>query len=337
MSHYANISFNSATGKWEAKFKGAVLSSSRNKDYIVFHISSGGSSKARKMGVIGVEEGGVVLEHFTIGSGTQQAVQTESHVSAPIHVTTLPRISINKRFGYLENFSNMLIAGEISSLIVTGEGGLGKTFTVKKCLNETGLSDIRDYAEINDTREYGESVMGDYIIIKGNTSAKGLYRALYENRDKIVVFDDCDKALTDVIAQQVLKAALDSYDRRIISWNTEMNSRDEKLPKFFEFTGRIIFISNMAQHKLDQAIKSRSLRVDLTMNTQEKLERMEFILEDIEPSLNIDFKRDALEFLKKHADEATDLNIRTLLTVTRIRASRFTKNWEEEALYTLTA
>ena len=336
MSHYANISFNSTAGKWEAKFKGAVLSSSRNKEYVVFHISSGGSSKARKMGVVGVEENGVVLNHFAIGN-TQEKVKTESHESEPIHVTTIPRISINKRFGYLENFSNMLIAGEISSLIVTGEGGLGKTYTVKKCLNDTGLADIRDYAEINDTREYGESVMGDYIIIKGNTSAKGLYRALYENRDKIVIFDDCDKALTDVIAQQVLKAALDSYDRRIISWNTEMNSRDEKLPKFFEFTGRIIFISNMGQHKLDQAIKSRSLRVDLTMNTQEKLERMEYILENIEPSLNIDFKRDALEFLKKHAHEATDLNIRTLLTVARIRASRFTKNWEEEALYTLTA
>ncbi len=336
MAHFANIAFNSSNGKWEAKFKGAVLSSSKNKDYVVFHMSSGGSAKARKMGVVGVEENGTVLTHLALG-GEQQVVPHTHVEHVPQQIVHAPRISINKRFQYLENFSNMLIAGEISSLIVTGEGGLGKTYTVKKCLVETGLSDIRDYAEINADREYGESVMGDYIIIKGNTSAKGLYRALYENRDKLVIFDDCDKALTDVVAQQVLKAALDSYDRRIISWNTEMNGRDDALPKFFEFTGRIIFISNMAQHKLDQAIKSRSLRVDLSMNVQEKLERMEFILADIEPTLNIDYKRDALEFLKTHADQATDLNIRTLLMVTKIRASRFSKNWEEEALYTLTA
>lgn len=337
MANFANLSFNSASGKWEAKFNGVVLSASKNKEYVVFHVSSGGSSKARKMKVSGVEENGILINHFDIGNKSSTQHHVVQNDETPVFVETKPRISINKRFQYLENFSNMLIAGEIASLIVTGEGGLGKTFTIKKCLAETGLSDIRDFAEINAEREYGDTVIGDFIIIKGNTSAKGLYRALYENRDKVVIFDDCDKALTDPVAQQVLKAALDSYDKRIISWNTDMNARDEKLPKFFEFTGRIIFISNMNQYKLDQAIKSRSLRVDLSMNVQEKLERMEFILHDIEPSLDINIKRDALEFLKIHANDATDLNIRTLLTVSRIRASRFTKNWEEEALYTLTA
>jgi hypothetical protein len=41
--------------------------------------------------------------------------------------------SINQRFEFLEKFTNMVLDGVTASVIITGEGGLGKTHTVNEC------------------------------------------------------------------------------------------------------------------------------------------------------------------------------------------------------------
>ena len=102
-----------------------------------------------------------------------------------------------------------------------------------------------------------------YIIFKGTSSPFGLYRALYHHRNQIVVFDDCDAILKDDVASNILKAALDSYDVREITWMSKSTfnpgdmSEEEienkiveesKYPSKFEFRGQIIFISNI--HKV---------------------------------------------------------------------------------------
>ena len=40
----------------------------------------------------------------------------------------------------------------------------------------------------------------------------------------------------------IIKSALDTYEKRTISWMAKMNKNDE-YPQQFEFTGRIIIIS----------------------------------------------------------------------------------------------
>ena len=157
--------------------------------------------------------------------------------------------------------------------MITGEGGLGKTYTVTKTLEANGYKDISDLADfqvgsIINTRKC-------FTMIKGFSTAKGLYRTLFENNKSIVVFDDCDAVLKDPVALNLLKGALDSYGKRIISWNADM--KDDDLPRSFEFTGRVIFISNMDQDRIDQAIRSRSMMIDLSMTLDQKIDRMEFI------------------------------------------------------------
>ena len=172
-------------------------------------------------------------------------------------------------------------------------------------------------------------------MVKGYSTAKGLYRTLFENNKSIIVFDDCDAVLKDPVALNLLKGALDSYGKRIISWNADM--RDDDLPRSFNFEGRVIFISNMDQDRIDQAIRSRSMMIDLSMTLDQKIDRMEYIAKSDEflPEYDTTVKSDALALIRSIKTECKEINLRTLIAVCKIRASN--KNYKDLATYMLTA
>ena len=248
-------------------------------------------------------------------------------------VEKVEKFSINQRFEFVENLVTMVAAGIQPSAVITGQGGLGKTYTVTKTLAAAGYKDMSEFSEFEEgTRVFREK---SYVTVKGYSTPKGLYRTLYENNGSVIIFDDCDSVLKDPIALNLLKGALDSYGKRIISWNADM--RDEDLPRSFNFTGKVIFISNYTQDKIDQAIRSRSMMIDLTMNNDQKIDRMEFIAksEEFMPEYDSTAKQDAIEFIRTVKDSAKELSLRTLITVTKIRSSN--KNWKEMAEYVLCA
>jgi hypothetical protein len=227
----------------------------------------------------------------------------------------------------------MVASGVQPSAVITGEGGLGKTYTVIKTLESNGLKDISDLADF----QVGDVLNARkcFTMVKGYSTAKGLYRTLFENQKSVIVFDDCDAVLKDPVALNLLKGALDSYGKRIISWNADM--KDDDLPRSFEFTGRVIFISNMDQDKIDQAIRSRSMMIDLSMSTDQKIDRMEFIagLAEFLPEYDAKIKSDALGLIREIKDEVKEISLRTLIAVAKVRASN--KDWKDLATYMLTA
>lgn len=223
---------------------------------------------------------------------------------------------INERFGFLEQIVSMVADSTMPSCVITGEGGLGKSYTVMKSLESAGLKNITDLADF----QVGQSInlRKSYRVVKGFSTAKGLYRTLFESNGMTIVFDDCDSILKDEVARNILKGALDSYSKRYISWMADM--RDDDLPKTFEFTGRIIFVSNMALEKIDQAIRTRCMVVDLSMSEMQKIERMEVIAKSDEflPEIDIQVKNDALAFLKTMIGEVPNMSLRSLIQVTKV-------------------
>jgi hypothetical protein len=243
------------------------------------------------------------------------------------------KYDINTRFGFVEKLVTMVATGVQPSAVITGEGGLGKTFTVTKTLAAHGYKDISELAEFQVGSVINTSKC--FMMVKGYSTAKGLYRTLFENQKSVIVFDDCDAVLKDPVALNLLKGALDSYGKRIISWNADM--KDDDLPRSFNFEGRVIFISNMDQDRIDQAIRSRSMMIDLSMTFDQKIDRMEYIAKSDEflPEYDSTIKSDALALIRKVGKDAKEISLRTLIAVSKVRASN--KDWKDLATYMLTA
>ena len=253
---------------------------------------------------------------------------------APEAIEAAPSVSdkftINTRFSFVEKVVKMVGTGVQASAVITGEGGLGKSFTVLKTLKAMGMVDINDIVP-------GQAVNPKKVFtqIKGFSTAKNMFRTLYENNGSTIIFDDCDSILKDAIAINILKAALDSYDKRVITWGVEMRG-DDDLPRSFEFTGKIVFISNLNQNKIDQAIRSRSMLIDLSMTQDQKLDRMEHLIasEDFMPEYSVAIKKDAIALIRQLKDTAREISLRTLITVSKIRATAG-DDWAELAEYTM--
>jgi hypothetical protein len=324
MSKTALLAFNDKSSKWEASYNGQVFLSSASKDYVIDKIINQISNKAKTLGVTRYEELGKATDVL--------AAHTKSEIN----------FSINERFEFLEDFVEMVATREIASTIIVGEGGLGKTFTVMKTLERLGMEkEDPTLANIEEDEDGTPMVKPKndkaFVVVKGYSTAKGLFRTLYENKNRIVIFDDCDSVLKDETACNVLKAALDSYDERIVTWNAEAPFGSD-LPRSFEFTGGIIFISNQSMHKIPQPIRSRAMPADVSMTRSEIVTRMRAIVDSgtFLPEMDMEIKNEALDFIAENANNPAvkSLNLRTLIGVCKARKVKI-ENWERRALYAM--
>lgn len=214
-------------------------------------------------------------------------------------------------FQNIERLTKMVGRGIQPSLVITGGAGTGKTHLVKSTLEGMGLTESTDF-----------------VHFKGRATAAGLFVTLYENSDKIIVLDDCDSVFKDDDAVNILKGALDSYDTRKISYISTKSLKDEygsEVPRHFEFSGRIIFISNISQSKLDEAIRSRSFVADVELTTEQMFTRMSQLANKMESRIPQAAKDQALELMKEldKEFEGVEVNLRSFIKAARICAMGF--------------
>lgn len=176
----------------------------------------------------------------------------------------------------------------------------------------------------------------DYVKITGKATTSGVVQAMWEHNGKMLLFDDCDTALTQPDTIMIFKGALDSTGDGKISTLSQKPLKDADglpIPQTFKFNGRAFFISNLKGNQIDQAIKSRSLRIDLSMTVDQTIQRIKAIARNKEgKSTNIklydtdgsqlsythDDMEAAIQFLEKYKNKTGDLNIRTLGNVVRV-------------------
>lgn len=256
-----------------------------------------------------------------------EVFQGEAPPASPAHEIKVKqsRFDINTRFQFIEDFTDDVIDGTSKSLIVMGSGGLGKTYTVIARLKAAKLTSDEDVP-------FGKPYA--YTVIKGFSTPKSLYRLMYNNREKIIVFDDCDSVLDNDVAINLLKAALDSYDSRWVHWLSE-RSDDDDLPQRFEFKGKIIFVSNRSFESVDQAILSRADFVDVTMTPDEKIQRIKALAPHMAKDMEEEEIQEVIAVLEKFKDEITDLNLRTFLKVAKLRR-KGDERWADRAEYLIT-
>jgi hypothetical protein len=267
-------------------------------------------------------KGATVLEF-----DTDAIKRTEQSVAKETDAQIVDRL--RERFDILDEMTKAVRSGDIRAMIVSGPPGVGKSYGVEKVLEVGGLMDT-----LADRKQR-------YEVCKGAMSSIGLYAKLYEFSAKgnVVVFDDCDSILMEDLSLNILKGALDSSERRFISWNTDSRLlRSEGIPDRFEFKAAAIFITNIKfehvrskklRDHLD-ALESRCHYIDLQMDTnREKILRIKQIVGD--GMLNrYDFEQvvqdEIVAFIVANQDKLRELSLRMVLKIADLKKS-FPKNW----------
>lgn len=257
---------------------------------------------------------------------------------APVETDEEVMVRIGERFDILTDMTRAAINGDIRAMIVSGPPGVGKSYGVEQEVERASLFDKLSNKRIRHT------------VVKGSTSAIGLYCTLYKYSDPgcVLVFDDCDSLFFDDISLNLLKGALDSGKSRKISWLAESHAlRREGVPDTFNFKGSIIFITNLKfddvrSNKIKEhleALQSRCHYLDLTLNTmRDRFLRIKQIAVTGALFKDYDFsqeKQDAiLDFVYERRDSLREMSLRVALKIADL-AKSFPDKWQRLAVTTV--
>ena len=217
-------------------------------------------------------------------------------------------------FEDIEDMLSVVAKGKWRTLVVCGMGGIGKTYHITE--GPRSLKALLGPAG------------GKWEYHSGTKAAPfAFYRTLFQERDKIIVFDEADSLLKNPDIVMMLKPILDTSgdnmaaymagtenmvgksEREIRAYceevdaeiaaggNIGMGKNDVKLPSKFYFEGGMIFISNMRANQIEGAIMSRSIFIDVYLAQQDVLKRIESIAMAKYKSYGADYVKDLLEGL----------------------------------------
>jgi hypothetical protein len=245
---------------------------------------------------------------------------------------------LRERFTVLTDMTRAVRQGNIRAMIVSGPPGVGKSYGVEDVLFRDGIFDT-----------LGER-KPKYEIVKGAMSSIGLYSKLYEYSEKgnVIVFDDCDSILMEDLSLNILKGALDSGKKRVISWNTDSRVlRSEGVPDRFEFKAGAIFITNIKfahvrskklRDHLD-ALESRCHYIDLEMDTtREKILRIKQVVAEAGMLDAYEFEQEVkdeiIDFIVANQGRLRELSLRTVLKIADLKKA-FPLNYQAMARTTV--
>jgi hypothetical protein len=240
---------------------------------------------------------------------------------------------MRERFSILDDMTQASIDGVVRGMVVTGPPGVGKSFGVEAVLEKNSLFD----------KLAGNKMR--FEVIKGASSAIGLYKVLFENADRnsVLVLDDCDTVLYDETSLNLLKAALDSSKKRTLNWNTDSALlRREGIPDSFEFKGSVIFITNLKFDKVRgkikdhlDAIMSRCHYLDLTMDTmREKVLRCKQIVADgmlNEYQFSAAEQNELMAFLLDNKEIMREISLRMVTKLADLKKAMGGEKWKRVA------
>jgi hypothetical protein len=223
-----------------------------------------------------------------------------------------------EKFKFMKNTIKLMHKGSINSIFVYGNPGTGKSYEIINLLDELNA---------------------DYKLYKGNIikGTDDLFRLLYNNReDKILVFDDADKVL-QTTDQNIWKTVLENIKEREITYvdvKRFKNKNMSDIPPVFTFTSGIIFISNSP--KLNSAIASRSVVLNVKLSNEETLAKIESTLKEFLPDVDMKIKKEALEYAKEISNGIKNVDYRSVEKIIIARQISGT-DWKKYAIWLLSS
>ncbi len=214
----------------------------------------------------------------------------------------------NMKLDSLREYVRMVAREYVNCLFIFGEGGIGKTETILRTLEE-------------------EKVKAIYL--NGVVTPLELYNMLYEHNGELIVFDDIEGVLDNHRAVSFLKAAIYGYkDKRVLCYPT--NSHLLRAPEAFEFTGRIILCMNRFPQNPDlESLYKRTIHFELKLKLDEKIALFRDIALIDYDGINLEERKEVCEFLISRICIATkDVCLRDLFRSFSIYKYN-KKNWKQ--------
>jgi len=214
---------------------------------------------------------------------TERAVTSvaETFVDLPQETFEQRSARIRNRYNTLERMAHRVASGGIPALIVSGPPGLGKSHTIETVMKERELMDASTLTA-EDIAQYSDADQPMFDSISGAITAPGLIISLWNMRKKgcVLLLDDTDDVFRDETCLNILKAVLDSSEKRRVSYRKRASWMDEMgIPTSFEFEGTVVFCTNIdfelairkgsAMGPHFQALIDRSLYLGLGMRCVE--------------------------------------------------------------------
>jgi hypothetical protein len=177
-----------------------------------------------------------------------------------------------------------MVARKLShALFVFGsQGGLGKTRTVLKVLDEEGI---------------------EPVLVNSHVTPLALFGLMYQYRDEqVIFFDDVDSMFASMAHLGLLRSALWGSPR-IITYGSSQLPTD--LPARFEFTSRCIFAANVIPKKNDafRAVLSRCDIFELSATNEEVIDLMRCVACKGFRGIFSQECEAVIDFISEHADD----------------------------------
>ena len=214
--------------------------------------------------------------------------------------------------------------GKSKGLLLYGETSLGKSHKVKEVLKRKGKKPMDSKGE------------GDYLFVSGHITPMKFYEKLYECRDKIIVFDDCE-ILGNLIIINMIKAGLNTNSGNVVDYHT--SSSKMTIPSSFEFSGQMLILLNKVPDSNEhlRAIASRIQNWELKFTREQIVKVIHLIAHKGNNEEFADTTEEERVMIAKWLTEATslattNLNIRLYLQAVSYykwdRAYKLEKDWK---------
>ena len=252
---------------------------------------------------------------------------------------------VTDRFDIMYKVVHGCSIGAVRSLIISGAGGIGKTFGVEEVV-ERERSRRESEIELMEGAGIPELIVEK---IGGYMTPMSLYMALYRNRfeNSLLIFDDCDSVLEDGKSINLLKHATDTTPVRTLSYaSAAQELKDAGIPQTHQFQGTIIVISNLdfhgivarGRHKLVphlQALMTRTDVLDLKLHTsREKVIWINHVVESssmlIKDGLSGEQQNLVMKYLVDNQENFNALSFRTVRRIAGYMKSDFA-DWKRLA------
>lgn len=197
----------------------------------------------------------------------------------------------------------------INGVLITGEGGVGKSTIVTSILKKEGV---------------------DFVYLNSYSTALKLFINCYNNRTKTIVLDDIESILQDKKGVSILKSLLWGNGNRLVTYETTTKM---DIPTRYIFEGKIIILSNatLDDDIVMNSLKSRLICREISISFKEKVKLAGDIIKSNYPKLEDGDVEQIVAFIEEHTNKATkNLNFRTFIKVAEYYTS-IPYSWRELA------